>query len=94
MRLVGFLGLLIATLPGVVFSPRHWRIAPWVTQIQQTGLNAVPIIALLTFLVGAVIPVGEGRRPADWPATVLAGRRREPAVQAMFDTLAQVGAPR
>ena len=54
-RLVGFLGLLIATLPGVLFSPRHWRIAPWVTQIQQTGLNAVPIIALLTFLVGAVI---------------------------------------
>ena len=55
VRLVGFLGLLIATLPGVLLSPRRWRIAPWVTQIQQTGLNAVPIIALLTFLVGAVI---------------------------------------
>lgn len=53
--LLGFLGLLMATLPGVLFSPRRWRIAPWVTQIQQTGLNAVPIIALLTFLVGAVV---------------------------------------
>ncbi len=55
LRLVGFLGLLLATLPRVVASPRRWRIAPWVVQIQQTGLNAVPIIALLTFLVGAVV---------------------------------------
>ena len=39
--------------------------------------------SMVRFLVGAVIPVGEGRRPADWPATVLAGRRREPAVTVM-----------
>ncbi len=55
VRLIAFLGLLIATLPDVLLSPRNWRIAPWVTQVQQTGLNAVPIIALLTFLVGAVV---------------------------------------
>ncbi len=55
LRLVAFLGLLLATLPGVLVSPRRWRLTPLVVQIEQTGLNAVPIIALLTFLVGAVV---------------------------------------
>lgn len=55
LRLVSFLGLLLATLPRVLVSPQRWRVAPWVVQIHQTGLNAVPIIALLTFLVGAVV---------------------------------------
>jgi tRNA pseudouridine38-40 synthase len=31
-------------------------------------------------LVGSLLPVGEGRRPATWPATLLAGRLRDPAV--------------
>jgi tRNA pseudouridine38-40 synthase len=32
-------------------------------------------------LVGAVLAVGDGRRPAQWPAEVLAGRERVPDVQ-------------
>ena len=32
-------------------------------------------------LVGALLPVGEGSRPASWPAQVLAARRRDPAVR-------------
>jgi tRNA pseudouridine38-40 synthase len=31
-------------------------------------------------LVGALLAVGDGRRPAQWPAEVLAGRARNPAV--------------
>jgi len=31
-------------------------------------------------LVGALLPVGEGRRPVSWPAEVLAARRRDSAV--------------
>jgi tRNA pseudouridine38-40 synthase len=31
-------------------------------------------------LVGALLAVGEGRRPVDWPAQVLAARRRDGAV--------------
>ncbi|WP_420813850.1 tRNA pseudouridine synthase A, partial [Phytoactinopolyspora endophytica] len=31
-------------------------------------------------MVGALLQVGDGRRPIDWPATVLARRVREPAV--------------
>lgn len=54
-QLLAFLGLLIVTLPGILVSPRRWRMTSLLVQIQQTGLNAVPIIALLTFLVGAVV---------------------------------------
>ena len=34
-------------------------------------------------LVGAVLPVGQGRRPPTWPAQVLAAGRRDPAVVVM-----------
>lgn len=39
--------------------------------------------SMVRFLVGAVVPVGEGRRGVDWPAEVLAARRRDPAVVVM-----------
>nr|CAD0189009.1 Metabolism_regulation [Citrobacter werkmanii] len=38
-----------------LFRPSRWRITSLIANIQQIGLNAVPIIMLLTFLVGAVI---------------------------------------
>ena len=34
-------------------------------------------------LVGAVVPVGQGRRPVDWPAQVLAAGARDAAVAVM-----------
>ena len=34
-------------------------------------------------LVGAVIPVGEGRAPVEWPAQVLVSRARHPGVVVM-----------
>jgi tRNA pseudouridine38-40 synthase len=39
--------------------------------------------SMVRALVGAVIPVGEGRRPGDWPAGVLAAGRRHPGVVVM-----------
>jgi tRNA pseudouridine38-40 synthase len=39
--------------------------------------------SMVRALVGAVVPVGEGRRPVEWPAQVLAARRRDPAVSVM-----------
>ncbi|MBN1189691.1 MAG: ABC transporter permease [Dehalococcoidales bacterium] len=53
--LLGFMGLALVTLFAVLPHPTRWRITSLVTHIHQTGLNAVPIVALLTFLVGAVI---------------------------------------
>ncbi|HET8801885.1 MAG TPA: ABC transporter permease [Marinobacter sp.] len=54
-RLSGFIGQTLATLFTTLPRPGRWRITPFVAAIQDTGLNALPIVALLTFLVGAVV---------------------------------------
>ncbi|MEB7885723.1 MlaE family ABC transporter permease [Serratia fonticola] len=53
--LLGFIGLTLQTLFANLLRPTRWRITSLVANLQQIGLNAVPIIMLLTFLVGAVI---------------------------------------
>lgn len=55
LMLLGFTGLTLATLATVLPNPRRWRLTSLVTHIHQTGLDAVPIVALLTFMVGAVV---------------------------------------
>ncbi|MEO6064475.1 MAG: ABC transporter permease [Lysobacterales bacterium] len=54
-QLLGFLGLLITTWLRVLPRPVRWRLTSVVHHLEQTGLNAVPIVALLSFLVGAVV---------------------------------------
>ncbi len=39
--------------------------------------------SMVRALVGAVVPVGEGRRPTSWPRAVLDAGRRDPGVQVM-----------
>ena len=39
--------------------------------------------SMVRSLVGAVVPVGEGRRPVGWPAEVLRAARRDPGVVVM-----------
>ncbi|MBW4933037.1 ABC transporter permease [Marinobacter sp. F4206] len=51
----GFIGQTLAAMFWVLPRPWRWRITPFVAAIQETGLNALPIVALLTFLVGAVV---------------------------------------
>lgn len=53
--LLGFSGLTLDALARNILRPGRWRVTSIVAQVEETGLNAVPIIALLTFLVGAVI---------------------------------------
>ncbi|TBU96514.1 ABC transporter permease [Stutzerimonas kirkiae] len=53
--LLGFMGLTLQTLLANLPRPRRWRITSLVAHIEQTGLDAIPIVALLTFLVGAVV---------------------------------------
>lgn len=53
--LLGFMGLALESLCFSLLRPSRWRVTSLVANIQQIGLNAVPIIVLLTFLVGAVI---------------------------------------
>jgi phospholipid/cholesterol/gamma-HCH transport system permease protein len=53
--LLGFIGLTLQSLAQNLFLPRRWRITSVVWHVEQTAFNAVPIIALLTFMVGAVV---------------------------------------
>ncbi|POA22883.1 ABC transporter permease [Pseudomonas sp. FW300-N1A1] len=55
LQLLGFVGLILETIARGLFRPKRWRITPMVAHIEQTGLDAAPIVALLTFLVGAVV---------------------------------------
>lgn len=54
-QLVGFTGQVLMQCLAVLVRPSRWRVTPLMAQIEQVGLNAVPIVALLTFLVGAVV---------------------------------------
>ena len=55
LQLLGFIGLILQTLARNLFHPKQWRITPVVAHIEQIGLNAAPIVVLLTFMVGAVV---------------------------------------
>lgn len=55
LKLLGFIGLILETFARGIFRPKRWRVTPMVAHIEQTGLDAAPIVALLTFLVGAVV---------------------------------------
>jgi phospholipid/cholesterol/gamma-HCH transport system permease protein len=43
------------TLLGSLVNPRRFRVSPIINQMDSTGLNALPIVAVLSFFVGAVI---------------------------------------
>ncbi|NLY64306.1 MAG: ABC transporter permease [Alcaligenaceae bacterium] len=53
--LLGFAGITLEALFRSFWRPRQWRFTAVVAQIESSGLNAVPIVMLLTFMVGAVI---------------------------------------
>jgi len=54
-QLLGFLGLTLVTLLAAIPRPSRWRITSTIHHMEQTGLNAMPLVALLSFLVGAVV---------------------------------------
>ena len=55
MALVGFLGQVVATILGLVVHPSRIRWTAIVHHMQQVGLNAVPIVSLMAFLIGVVL---------------------------------------
>ncbi|MCK5575738.1 MAG: ABC transporter permease, partial [Sphingomonadales bacterium] len=48
-------GLVVSRLAGSVRQPSRLRLAPTVHQIEVVGLKALPVIGLMSFLIGAVI---------------------------------------
>ncbi|MBI6621485.1 ABC transporter permease [Pseudomonas corrugata] len=70
LQLLGFVGLILETLARNLFRPRRWRMTAMVVHIEQTGLDAAPIVALLTFLVGAVVAFLGATVLADFGASI------------------------
>jgi phospholipid/cholesterol/gamma-HCH transport system permease protein len=53
--ILGFFGMVSATALRLVRHPRRLSITALVVQMEQTGINALPIVGLLNFLIGVVI---------------------------------------
>ncbi len=68
--LLGFTGLTLQTLLLSLPRPQRWRMTALVAQIEETGLDAIPIVALLTFLVGAVVAFLGATVLADFGASI------------------------
>lgn len=54
-QLLDFIGQLFAALFTLLLNPRRFKFKLLLDVIQRDGLHAVPIIALLSFLLGAVV---------------------------------------
>ncbi len=52
--ILGFFGLVMITLAQLVRHPRRLRLTATIVQMEHTGLNATPIVGLLSFLIGVV----------------------------------------
>lgn len=53
--IVGFLGQVIVFLLRSILRPRHFRAGSLARHIRETGIDAIPIVALVAFLISVVI---------------------------------------
>lgn len=70
VALVSFLGENLWKLARMVREPRRFRAISTVHHMEQVGLDAVPLVALLSYLVGAVIAFLGANILADFGATM------------------------
>jgi phospholipid/cholesterol/gamma-HCH transport system permease protein len=54
-ELLGFFGLVVVTLTRTLRHPARLRSVSVVTQMKSTGVTALPILGLLSFLIGVVL---------------------------------------
>jgi len=55
LSLLNFLGLVTITFLRMARSPGRFRWKPFAFHLEQVGLNALPIVGLLSFLIGVVL---------------------------------------
>ena len=70
VALVSFLGETLTKLGRIVTQPRRLRLTATVFHMEQVGLDAVPLVILLSFLVGAVIAFLGSNILADFGASI------------------------
>ena len=71
-QMVGFGGWVLVLFVKGILRPRSLRWTPLVTHMEQVGLRAVPIVALLTFLIGLVVMYMGAQQLQRFGAQVLA----------------------
>jgi len=54
-ELLGFLGNIVAATAHVLARPRRLRFTSLVYHMEEVGLNAIPIVCLISFLIGVVL---------------------------------------
>ncbi len=69
--LVSFFGESILKMLRVIREPRRLRVTSVVHHMEQVGLDAVPLVLLLTYLVGAVLAFLGSNILKDFGATIL-----------------------
>ncbi|MEE2970567.1 MAG: MlaE family lipid ABC transporter permease subunit [Pseudomonadota bacterium] len=55
LDLLNFLGVIVVASVRVVLHPSRIRFVPLLVHIEHVGLNALPIVGLLSFLIGVVL---------------------------------------
>jgi phospholipid/cholesterol/gamma-HCH transport system permease protein len=70
LALVGFFGEVLVKLGRTVREPTRFRPTATVFHMEQVGLDAVPLVALLCYLVGAVVAFLGASILADFGATI------------------------
>jgi phospholipid/cholesterol/gamma-HCH transport system permease protein len=70
VALISFLGENLVKLVRMVKEPRRFRLTATVSHMEQVGLDAVPLVALLSYLVGAVIAFLGANILEDFGATI------------------------
>lgn len=55
LNLVNFLGHTVVVLFGSLLRPGRIRMTALINQMERTGLNALPIVGLISFLIGVVL---------------------------------------
>lgn len=54
-ELVAFLGLVLVAFARQIINPKRIRWTPLVAQMEQIGIHALPIVGLISFLIGVVL---------------------------------------
>lgn len=79
-RLIAFMGEFLTTVGGLILRPRRMRWTSLIFHMEQTGVKAVPIVALLTFLIGMVVAYMGAEQLARFGAQVFAVKLLEVTV--------------
>jgi len=52
---LGFFGRVVATFMGAMLKPKHLRLPSIVRHVHETGIQAVPIVALIALLISVIV---------------------------------------